>query len=112
MTMLSTTWFHTNIEVRDRAGVDEWGDTSFGTAYTLRARVEKRRELSRSFGGEMIESSHIIYTRELIPEGAIVFVGGVNTADLNNGFEVYAYWQTDRLDGGETLFKTWLTFFK
>lgn len=112
MVMLSSTWFHTDIEVRNRSGVDEWSDFSFSAAYTLKARVEHRRELIRSFSGEYIESSHIIYTREKIPEHAIVFVDGSDSGVLNNGFEVYAYWETKRMDGGETLFKTWLTFFK
>ena len=112
MTMLSPSWFNKTIEVRDRNGVDEFGDSSFGVPYTVYARVERRRELIRSYSGEMIESSHIIYTREEIPEGSIVFIDGSNSSDLNNGFEVYAYWKTDRMDGGEVLSKTWLTFFK
>lgn len=106
MSILSPAWFTQTITIRDKSGVSAFGDFIFGSAYTMRARVEVKTEVVRGFDGEFGESSHIIYTESPIPPGSMLVVG-TNLA-FTEGLEPMAYGDSYALQGEDVLHKTWL----
>ena len=112
MTVLSDSFFPDTIAIRSRTAVSIDGDFSFGAAVTHAARVEVRREVVRGFGGEQVEASHVVYTKTPVLLHDIIFLNTADATDVTKGLEPLSYWETKRIDGGEVLYKTWLTFFK
>jgi hypothetical protein len=49
------------ITVQDYSSVNEYGEPTFGTGYTVTAMVEERPEVIRDAFGEEIITSHIVY---------------------------------------------------
>lgn len=111
MPLLSPNLFPKLAAIRSRTGISRTGDFSFGTAVNIKARIENREEIVRSFAGEMVKSSHILYTTTPVARHDIVFLDRADVLNLSKGLEPISLWQTHALDGGEVLYKVWLSFF-
>jgi hypothetical protein len=88
------------------ATVDQ--DRTFGLFTKTRCRVEARVMRIRDFDGDMVQSSHVIYTAEEIDENALWFLPGDDGSDNATGRRGQMSLSSPSVDGKQTLYKTWV----
>lgn len=111
MSVLSPGMFNQELAYRRRTGVNRTGDFTFATAVNFKGRVESKEELRRTFDGEEVIASHIIYTTTPIQRHDIIFLSRADSGDVSKGLEPLAIWSTPSLNNKETLYKVWMNFF-
>lgn len=81
-------WTHLltqTITVADQTGESGYGDPTFGTQYTLRARVEFGTELLRDTDGNETQSMAAVTTEVEIPRTSRVWLPGDDISEAGAG---------------------------
>ena len=92
------------ITVADESSISDYGDPTFGSTYTLAARVEQASALVRDQDGNEVQSNTVITTEVAIPRTSRVWFPGESTTATTGRTPIST--KSASLPEGGTLYET------
>ncbi len=94
------------ISVQRQTGHSKAGDPTFGTLFTMKARVERARLEAADGDGRKSSGQPDLFTIDALQLGDLVWFDDGDTADVNDSFRVISAVPMKALDGTATHYET------
>jgi hypothetical protein len=93
------------VYVASFASVDEYGESTYGAARAVKARVQAQRRNVRGPTGDEVVSSHVIYTADEVKASDRIWLPGASTASAEASNVPLTITSSPHPSDGRTLWK-------